>query len=155
MLGGSIESQWFPDKVTLGTIAIIIVCIMVHSGDHYKWDKWLRDAFMCVIWSWHSVPFCVINLTEQSKTLITLFKFNRKQPCFTRGKQVITETTVCRCPSADKESHWSLPCVKKNGKVAWLWHLSYQREGGRIWPLMQRFFFFFCHQMDTLPIISV
>lgn len=115
---------------------------------------------MCVSSDPGSQFHCVINSIEQNKALITLFKFNWRQPCLTRGKPVIIKTRVCRCLSANNKSNPSLSYMKKNGKLAWLWHLSYQEEGPGcdFFCRDQIFFFFdffFCHQMDTLPIISV
>lgn len=103
---------------------------------------------MCVSSDLGSQFHCVINSIEQNKALITLFKFNWRQPCLARRKPVIIETRVCRCLPANNKNKPSLPYTKKNGKLAWLWHMSHLEEGAGC-------DFFFCHQMDTLPIISV
>lgn len=44
-----------------------------------------KNIYLCISWSWHSVPFCIINLTQQNKASITLSSW--RQSCLTRGKE--------------------------------------------------------------------
>lgn len=102
-----------------------------------------RHIYFCIIWSWHSVPFGVMNLTQPNKVLITLFKFIWNLPCLMRGKQEIIETRVCWCQLANDKGNPSLYYTKKNGKLACLWCLSCHWEGGKYTTSQTDFSFFF------------